>query len=135
MNRRNKVDKKWVRPGIIVGRFGDKYALVHFGWEYFEVDLADMRSENSLFGIIGCDGASKLHIPSAKCPIHYLVDSQTLVFLTEMRSEYLRGNQTTWGNTDTRILPVTFYEPDLQRRIAIREMGRGRCFLKFGRRR
>ena len=54
--------------------------------------------------------------------------SQTHVFLTKMRNEYLRVNQTAWGNTDTRIRPLTFYEPDLQRRIAIREMGWGDAF-------
>ena len=40
-----------------------------------------------------------------------------------MRNGYLRGNQTAWANADTRIRPITFYEPHLQRRIAIREMG------------
>ena len=64
-----------------------------------------MRSANSLFGIIGCDGALTLHIPNTKFTIRYLVGSQTLVVLTEMRNEYLRGNQTAWENTDTRIRP------------------------------
>ena len=39
--------------------------------------------------------------------------------------EYLRGNQTTWANTDTGISPLTSCEPDLQQRIAIREMEGG----------
>ena len=125
-NRKNKVDKKWVAPGIIIGRFGNKYALVHFRGSYFEVDLDDMRSANSLSDTIGCDGTLTLHIPIAKFPILYLVGSETLVSPTEMRNEYLRGNQTTWANTDTRIRPLTFYEPDLRQRIAIRDMG-GRC--------
>ena len=43
-------------------------------------------------------------------------------FLNKMRNEYLRGNQTTWANTDARIRPLTSYEPDLHRRIAIREL-------------
>ena len=40
-----------------------------------------------------------------------------------MRNEYLNGNQTTWTNMDTGIKPLTFYEPDLQQRISIRELG------------
>ena len=48
-----------------------------------------------------------------------------------MRNEYLRGDQTTWGNTDTGIKPLTFYEPDLQQRIAIREMGGGDEYNDF----
>ena len=42
-----------------------------------------------------------------------------------MRNGYLDGNQNTWTNTDTRIKPLTFYEPDLHRRISIHELGGG----------
>ena len=109
-NRKNEEERegKWVGPGITIGRFGNKYALVHFRGSYFEVDLEDMRSANSVFGSIGCDGALILHVPHTKFPIHYLVGSQTLVFVTKMRNEYLNGNQTTWNNTDTRVKPSTF---------------------------
>ena len=99
-NRKNKIDRKWVGPGIIIGRFGDKYALVHFRGPYFEVDLEDMRPARSLFGIIGCDGTLTLHVTLAKSTINYLLGSQTLVFLTKMRNAYLRGNQTTGANAD-----------------------------------
>ena len=80
--KKNNVDKKRVGAGIIIGRFWNKYALVHFRWSYFEVGLGDMRPANSLFGVIGCGGTLTLHIPHTKFPIHYLVGSQTLVFLT-----------------------------------------------------
>ena len=40
-----------------------------------------------------------------------------------MSNEYLRWNQTTRANADTILRPLTFYEPDLQRRIAIHELG------------
>ena len=63
---------------IITGRFGGGYALVHFRGSYLEVDLGDMRSDNSLFGLIGRDGALRMHVPITKFPIHYMVDSQTL---------------------------------------------------------
>ena len=59
-NRKNKEERKWVGPGIIVGRFGNKYALVHFRGSYFEFDLEDVRPANSLFGIIGCGGTCAL---------------------------------------------------------------------------
>ena len=68
---------------------------------------------------------------NTKFAIHYLVDSQTLVFLTKMRNAYLSGNQTTWANTDTRLRPLMFYEPDLHRRIAIHVMGGGGEFNDF----
>ena len=90
-----------------------------------------MRSANGLFGIVGCDGTLTLHVPHAKFPIHYLVGSQTLVCLAEMRNEYLTGNQANWANTDTRIKPLTFYEQDSHRRLAIHEMGGGEEFNDY----
>ena len=127
-NRKTKEGKKWVRPGVIIRRFGNKYAFVHFMGSYFEVDIGDMRSANSLFELIGCDGTFRLRVPSTKSPIHYLADSQTLIFLTKMRNEFLNRNQTTWANADTGVNPQTFYEPDLNQRIAIRGMGGDESF-------
>ena len=40
---------------IIIGRFGGKYALVHFRGAYLEVDLYDMRPTNRLLEVLGCD--------------------------------------------------------------------------------
>ena len=60
--------RNWAHPGIIVGRFGNKHALVHFRWSYFEVDLEGAMPANSLFGSIDWDGALTLHVPSAKFP-------------------------------------------------------------------
>ena len=48
-----------------------------------------------------------------------------------MRTEYLYGNRTTWTYTDTRIKPLTFYEQDLQHRIAIHELGGEEGFNDF----
>ena len=70
-NRKNKIDSEWAGPVIIIiGRFGNKYAIVHFRWSYFEADLYDMRSANSLLDIVGCDGTLTLHAPHTKFPIH-----------------------------------------------------------------
>ena len=81
-----KQGKKWekrrLRQLIIIGRFGGEFALVHFRGSYMEVDLEDMRSENRRLQVIDLDGASKLHLPSAKLPIRYIVDSKTLIFLS-----------------------------------------------------
>ena len=85
-NRKAKGEKKWSAPGIIIGRFWNKYALVHFRGSYLEVDIDDMKSANSLFELIWRDGALQLHIPSAKFPIHYLVDSKALIILSKMRN-------------------------------------------------
>ena len=48
-----------------------------------------------------------------------------------MRNEYLTGNQTACTNTDTRIKPLTFYEQDSHRRLAIHEMGGGEEFNDY----
>ena len=81
-----------------------------------------MRPANSLFELIGRGGTLRLHVHSAKLPIHYLVDSQTLISLTKMRNVILNRNQTTWANAGTRIKPQTFYEPDLIPEIGIRDL-------------
>ena len=90
---------------------------------YLEVDLGDMRATNSLFELIGCGGTLRLHVPSTKFSIHYLVDSETLISLSKMRNELLNRNQTTWANADAMICPQTFYEPTINQQIAIRELG------------
>ena len=102
--------------------FWYKYALVHFRGSYLEVDIDYMSSANRLLGIIGRGGALQLHVPSTKSPIHYMVDSQTLIFLPEMRNGILNRNQTTRTNADTRLTPKAFYEPTLNQEISIREM-------------
>ena len=76
---------------VIIVRFGIKYGLVHFRWSYVEVDLDDMRSANRLFEILGRDGELQLHLPSTKFPIHYLVGSQTLIFLSGMGNGILKS--------------------------------------------
>ena len=43
-----------------------------------------MRSTNRLFEILGSGGELQLHLPSTKFPIHYMVDSQSMVSLSEM---------------------------------------------------
>ena len=73
-------------PWAIIGRFGGKYEPAHFRWPYLEVDLDDMRPADRLFGILGIDGALQFHLPSTKFPLHYLVDSQALISLSEMRN-------------------------------------------------
>ena len=105
--------------------------MVRFRGSYFEVDLGDMRPANSLPWIIGRGGALRLHIQSAKFQIHYMVDSQTLISLTKMRDEILNGNPTTRENTDTWVKSQTFYEPNLNRRIAIRDLGGEEAFNDF----
>ena len=72
-NRKAKGGGEWLGSGIIIGRFWDKYALVHSSGSYLEVDIGDMRSANRLWGIIGRDGALQLHVPSTEFPIHYPV--------------------------------------------------------------
>ena len=48
------------------------------------MDLDDIRFVNRLFEILGGDGALQLHLSSTKFPIHYMVDSETLISLSNM---------------------------------------------------
>ena len=88
-----------------------------------EVDLEDMRSANRILAVIRRGWALQLNLPIAKSPLRYLVDSQTLIFASEMRNVILDRNKTTWSNKDATLSPKEFYEPDINRRIAIREIG------------
>ena len=67
--------------------------------------------------------ALQLRISSTKFPLHYLVGSQALICLSEMRNGILNRNQTTWANTDTRLTTRAFYDPTINREIDIRETG------------
>ena len=107
----------------------DKYAIVHFRGSYLEAGIADIRPPNRLLGIIGRGWASQLHVQSTKPPIRYLVDSQALIFLSALGNGILNRNQTTWANTDTRLTPRSFYEPPINQKIAIRELGGGRRLM------
>ena len=93
-----------------------------------DVGIADMRPASRLLEIIGRGGDSQLHVQSTKPPIRYLVDSQVLIFLSAMGNGISNRNQTTWANTDTRLTPRAFYEPAVNHRISIREMGGGESF-------
>ena len=86
------------------------------------MDLDDKLPANRLFEILGRDGALQLHFPSTKFPIHCVVVAQTLIFLSGMGNGILNRNQTTWENTDTRLIPQAFYEPTHNQKIPIREM-------------
>ena len=121
-NRNAKGGRKWLGPGVIIGRFRGKYAIVRICGSYLEVDIEDMRPENRSLGIIGRDGALQLRLPSTEFPTHYLVYSKTLIALSEMGNAILNRNQTTWGNTDARLGPGEFYDPTLNRRVAIHDL-------------
>ena len=130
-NFKTKGENQWLGQRVIIGRFGNKYALVHFRGSYLEVHLGDMRSTNSLFGLIGGDGTLRLRVPSINPPIHYMVDSETLIPLSEMGNVISDRNQTTWANTGAMINPQTFYEPTANHQIAIHAMGGKRLMISW----
>ena len=82
-----------------------------------------MRSEHRALAVIGCDVALRLHLPIDKSPIHYLVDSQALISLSEMRHGIANRNKTTWSNTDARLNSEEFYEPGINHQVSTHEMG------------
>ena len=59
--------------------------------------LCDMGSKSKIFGVLGCGGNLQLHFPNSKFALPYLVDSQNLAFLSEIRSVVLNADQTTCG--------------------------------------
>ena len=64
--------------------------------------------------------------PQAQCPTpqkNYMVDSQALRFLSEMRIWALNPNLTTWADAGARLIPKISHGPTVNRQIAIREMG------------
>lgn len=88
-----------------------------------DVDIGDMRPSNSLFGPIGCGGPLQLHVPSAKFPIHYLVGSETLIFLPDAGNGILNRDRTKLASADTIQTPKCFCEPTSNQKIAIHEPG------------
>merc|ERR1712112_36235 len=126
-----KSDKRWQGPCIIIARYGNAYALVHFRGSYLEVSLDDMRPTGKILEVLGCDGTLQLHLANAKFPLRYLVGSQTLICLSKARNEILTRNPITWTNTDTRLSIRDFYENDLNQQIAINELGGGQAFRDF----
>ena len=126
-----KSDKRWQGPGIIIARYGDTYALVHFRGAYLEVSLGDLKSTDRILDVLGRDGTLQLHLAKTKFPLRYLVDSQALVFLKKARDEYVNSNPITWTNTDTRLSIREFYENDLNQQIATNELVGEQAYRDF----
>ena len=66
--RKSKVAKRWQGPGIIIARYGNTYALVHFRGSYLEAALNDLKSMGRVLDVLGRDGTLRLHVASAKSP-------------------------------------------------------------------
>ena len=81
-----------------------------------------MKSTGKILDVLGCDGTLQLHLENTKFPLHYLVHSQTLIFLSKARNKILNRIPVTWASTDTRLPIRDFYENDLDRQIAINEL-------------
>ena len=128
--RKSKGEKRWQGPGVIIARYGNHYALVHFMGSYLEIAMGDLKSTGKVLDVLGCDGTLQFHVGSAKFPLHYLVDSQTSIFLSKARNEFLQRNPITWTNTDTRLSVREFYESDLNQQIASNELG-GQAYREF----
>ena len=90
-----------------------------------------MKSTDRILEVSGCDGTLQLHLANTEFPLHYLVGSQTLIFLSKARNEILNRNPVTWTSTDTRLPIRDFYENDLNRQIAINELGVEQAYRDF----
>ena len=62
----NKADKRWRRPGITIGRYGDEHALVRYRVALLDVDLYDMPPTKKLLDALGCLGKYQLQLPQSK---------------------------------------------------------------------
>ena len=91
---------------------GGGYALVHFMGSRMEVNLGDMHSAKSLFELIGCDGALRLHVQSAKFRIHYMEGAQTLIPLTEDAKFAFKSESNELGGIRTRGKPSNVLRTD-----------------------
>ena len=87
--RKSKSDKRWQGTGIIIARYGNAYALVHFRGSYLEVSLDDMKSTDRILDVLGRDGTLQLHLENTKFPLHYLVGSQALIFFRKRETKFL----------------------------------------------
>ena len=92
------------------------------------MDLEDTIARNHILDVIGFDGELQMHLPSEKSPLRYLVDSETLISLSVTRNVISNRNLTTRAGADTRLTPKGFYEPGINQKIAIHEMGRVEAF-------
>ena len=104
--------------------FHNQNLILKFQESYLEVDLGEMRTENRQLEVIARDGALRLLLPIAKFQILDLAGSGTLIALSKIRNGISNRTKTTRPNTDTRLNPGEFYEPRINRKIPIREMGR-----------
>ena len=82
-NPKTKGGNRRMGPWIIIGGFGEIYALVHFRGSYLEVGLEDMRAPNRILYVVGRGGALQLHLPIAKFHLRHLVEPQTLISFLE----------------------------------------------------
>ena len=97
----------------------------------FETDLNAPRPPNRIFDIYGRDETLRLHLTNTKLRVRYLVDPRKLALLTRIRSAMLSRNKTIWANTDTRLCHNVLFNQNLNRGIAIRELGRGDSLTDF----
>ena len=79
----NQKGKRRQGPGIIIARYRDAYALVHFRGSYLGISLDDTKSAGKILEALGCDGALQLHLANTKFPLRYLVGSQNVNFLSK----------------------------------------------------
>ena len=121
-NQKNKIEKKWVGAGIIVGRFGNKCALAHIRASYFEVSLGDMRPvQQPAWPYLARWGVNVTY-PTYR--IHNTLSSGFEIdrLLNENAHRIHAGKPNRVGKYRYAILLLKFYETDLQRRIDIREL-------------
>ena len=117
----SKLDNKWSGPGIIIGRFGIKFAFVYIRRNTVEVELNETRRTDKISDVLGYGGTWRLRLSNTKSPLHYSVDRQHIDCLSKIRNAISNQIATTWGNTDTTIRSDDFYKHKMKKEIATHE--------------
>ena len=67
---KRKIGNNRIGAGII-GLFGRNFDLVYIRGRTSEFDLNDLRPSGKIFGVLCCDGALHLDLPSTKFTLRY----------------------------------------------------------------
>ena len=112
------------------GRYsGTRWNLWRFRtWWCFTFTSSEFKIADTLYSWFADDAITYSEF---KTPLLYIVDSQTLVLLSEIRNGLLRGVEKARANIGTRLRPLDYYKPFVNSEIGIHAMGGAVGFNDF----
>ena len=121
-NGNNKLILNGAGMWVIIGRFGNKFALAYPQWGTIGVDLNDVLSTNKISDVLCCDGPFRLHLTNKNTRALFR-RSQKASFLTKIRREISKTYNATCANTDTRLCNNEFFKENPNLQIPNSELG------------